>query len=315
MACQCERYDYPMNLRQLAYVVAIVDERGFTKAATAMHVAQPSLSQAVRALEAELGAELFHRTGRGVILTSAGEALLEPARQALRDAATARAAVASVVGLQGGHLDLVSLPTLAVHPAAELIGWFRRDHPMITVRLVEPEDADAVAERVRNGSSEVGFAELPASGGDLESHILDSQEFVALMPASPSPLNASRSPLSIRALARQPLITTPRGTSTRRQIDEAFAGAGLEPNVVVETDHREAIAPLVRAGAGVAVLPRALALEAASPEVVIRSITPKLVRSIGLVHRPGPLSPAAHDFVSLAIGSTSSRAAPRPRRR
>ena len=162
-------------------VVAVVDEGGFTRAATAMHVAQPSLSQAVRSLEAELGVELFHRTGRQVTLTAAGEALLEPARQALRDAATARAAVAQVAGLDAGHLDLVSLPTLAVHPAAELIGRFRRAHPHVTVRLVEPEDADAVAERVRNGSSELGFAELPLTLDGLETRPLGTQEYVALV--------------------------------------------------------------------------------------------------------------------------------------
>ena len=171
-----------MDLRQLGYVVAVVDHGGFTRAAEAMHVAQPSLSQAVRTLEAELGVELFHRTSRPVRLTAAGEALLEPARQALRDVATARAAITEVMGLEAGHLDLVSIPTLAVHPAAQLIGRFRTAHPGISVRLAEPEDADAVALRVRTGTSEIGLAELPLAGTDLVSHSLGSQEYVALIP-------------------------------------------------------------------------------------------------------------------------------------
>jgi DNA-binding transcriptional LysR family regulator len=304
-----------MDLRQLSYVVAVVDHGGFTKAAAAMHVAQPSLSQAVRSLEAELGVELFHRTARQVALTPAGEALLEPARQALRDAATARAAVAEVAGLAAGHLDLVSLPTLAVYPAAELIGRFRRAHPYVSVRLVEPEDADAVAERVRNGSSELGFAELPLVGADLETHQLEAQEFVALVPAELEQDLGRGKALSIRTLARQPFITTPPGTSTRRQIDEALASAGLEANVAVETDHREAIGPLVRAGAGIAVLPRALAEDAATGHVVIREVSPKIVRQVGLIHRAGPLSPAAHSFRSLAIDDATARRKPRPRRR
>jgi len=304
-----------MDLRQLSYVVAVVDHGGFTKAATVMHVAQPSLSQAVRSLEAELGVELFHRTARQVTLTPAGEAILEPARQALRDAATARAAVAAVAGLAAGHLDLVSLPTLAVYPAAELIGRFRRAHPQVSVRLVEPEDADAVAERVRNGSSELGFAELPLAGGDLETHQLEAQEFVALVPAELQRDLRRGKALSIRTLARQPFITTPRGTSTRRQIDEALASAGLEANIAVETDHREAIGPLVRAGAGIAILPRALAEEAAIGDVVIREVNPKIVRQVGLIHRAGPLSPAAHSFRSLAIDDATARGRPRPRRR
>jgi len=302
-----------MDLRQLSYVVAVVDEGGFTRAARSLHVAQPSLSQAVRALEAELGVELFHRLPRRVTLTAAGEALLEPARQALRDAATARSAVAEVVGLVAGHLDLVSLPTLAVHPSAELIGRFRQAHPHITVRLVEPEDADAVAERVRNGSSEVGFAELPIVGDGLVTHDLGTQEFVALVPAS---LSSGRgAPITIQALARQPLITTPPGTSTRRQVDEAFAAAGLTASVAIETDHREAIGPLVRAGAGVAVLPRSIAEDVQTPETAVRPVRPAMVRRIGLVHRRGPLSPAAQGFLALAIDQTSTRPKPRPRRR
>src|SRR5437763_4983385 len=88
-----------MDLRQLEYLVAVVDHGGFTRAADALFVAQPSLSQGVRTLEAELGVPLFHRLGRRVELTSAGEALLEPARRMLRDATTARAAVAEVAGV------------------------------------------------------------------------------------------------------------------------------------------------------------------------------------------------------------------------
>jgi DNA-binding transcriptional LysR family regulator len=303
-----------MDLRQLEYVVAVVDEGGFTKAAAAVHVAQPSLSQSVRSLEAELGVDLFHRTRRGVTLTAAGEALLGPARQALRDAATARAAVAQVAGLDAGHLDLVSLPTLAVDPAAELIGRFRRAHPNVTVRLVEPEDVYAVAAHVRDGSSEIGVAELPLSGDDLVVHPLASQEFVALVPAALDHAVGRGATVSIRTLARQPLVTTPAGTSTRRQLDDAFAAAGLELQVAVETDHREAIGPLVHAGAGIAVLPRPLA-DASTADVVVREIRPSIVRRIGLVHRPGPLSPAAQRFVALAGAEPARPSSPRPRRR
>lgn len=291
-----------MDLRQLSYVVAVVDHGGFTKAAEAMHVAQPSLSQAVRSLERELGVDLFHRLpSRPVALTAAGAALLEPARQAIRDAATARSAVASVVGLTAGHLDLVSLPTLAVFPLAELIGAFRQRYPAITVRLVEPDDAETVGARVRTGSSELGFAELPLRFDDLQTHLLAAQEFVALV-AKGGALDADRGvPLTIAQLASQPFVTTPRGTSTRRQLDEALDEAGLHATVAVETDHREAIGPLVRAGAGVAILPRSLAEATASADVAVREITPPIIRQVGLIHRQGPLSPAAVVFRDLAL--------------
>ena len=303
-----------MDLRQLAIVVAIVDEGGFTHAADALDLSQPSVSQAVRALEVDLGVELFHRTGRSVRLTAAGEAFLEPARQALRDAATARAAVAEVAGLTAGHLDLVCLPTLAVSPAAELIGRFRRDHPLVTVRLAEPDDPTTISDRLRSGQSEVGIAELPLADPTLESHPLETQDFVALLP--PEPRASAVGHITLAALARQPLITTPPGTSTRRQTDEAFAARGLTPSIVVETEHREVIASLVLAGAGVSILPRPVALAAVERGAVLRELRPKVTRHIGLVHRGGPLSPAAQAFVALAVpGRPATVERPRARRR
>jgi DNA-binding transcriptional LysR family regulator len=79
--------------------------------------------------------------------------------------------VAEVVGLEAGRLDLVCLPTLAVHPTATLIGRFRRAHPAVAVRVAEPEDADQVAERVRQGTSEIGLAELPLRDSELSTHV------------------------------------------------------------------------------------------------------------------------------------------------
>src|SRR3954470_19972801 len=150
-----------MDLRQLEYVVAVVDHEGFTRAADALSVAQPSLSQGVRTLEKELGVELFHRLGRHVALTAAGEALLVPARRMLRDAEVARAAVAEVRGLVAGQLDLAALPTLAADPLAPLVGAFRSAHPGITVFVTEPEEGSAVSDLVRSGRVEVGFTDLP----------------------------------------------------------------------------------------------------------------------------------------------------------
>src|SRR5262245_57422926 len=133
-------YDLAMDLRRLRLFLAVVDEGGFTAAAKAVHVAQPAVSLAVRELEAELGAPLLVRSRHGVTLTAAGEALVSPARQALRDVDTAAAAVAAVTGLVAGRLDLAALPTLAADPVAELVGRFRVEHPAVQVRLADPDD-------------------------------------------------------------------------------------------------------------------------------------------------------------------------------
>jgi LysR family transcriptional regulator, carnitine catabolism transcriptional activator len=305
-----------MQLPQLEYVVSVVDHGSFTAAAEAVGVSQPSLSQGVRALEAELGVELFHRAGRRVRLSAAGQAFVGPARRALRDAATARAAVAEVVGLAAGRLDVVCLPSFAADPVAVLVGLFRRAHPAVTVRIAEPEDPAALVDMVRGGESELGFADLPLDD-DLITVPLEAHDYVAIVPP-PADIAASpgEAPLSLRALAAEPLITTPPGTVTRRLVDEALAGVGVTPMIAVETDHREAIAPLVVAGAGLALLPRRLGESARALGAVVREITPRIAREVGIVHRTGPLSPAARAFLAVAApGAPRPASRPAPRRR
>lgn len=282
----------------MEYAVAVVDHGGFTRAADALYVSQPSLSQGVARLEAELGTTLFHRVGRRVVLTAAGEAFLEPARQVLRDVRTIRDAVGAVAGLAGGQLDLVALPTLAVEPAARLVAAFRRAHEGVAVRLVEPEDTDELAIFVRDGRCELGLTDLPAAP-DLIAHELGTQEILAVCPPGTALRDGTH--LAVGRLASMDLIATPPGTSTRRLVDEALASAAVHPRIVVETGHREAILPLVLAGAGTTFLPAPLAAEAARRGAVVASLKPRLGRKIGLLHRRGPLSPAARAFVSMAL--------------
>jgi DNA-binding transcriptional LysR family regulator len=304
-----------MQLQQLEYVVAVVDHGSFTAAAEAVGVTQPSLSQGIRALESELGVELFHRSGRRVRLSAAGEAFVGPARRALRDAATAQAAVADVVGLVAGRLDVVCLPSFAADPVAVLVGLFRRGHPGVAVRIAEPEDPAALVEMVRGGESELGFADLPLDG-DLVTVPLEAHDYVAIIPPPGDREPAGDGPLPLRSLAAEPLITTPPGTATRRLVDEALAAVGVTPTIAVETDHREAIAPLVVAGAGVAILTRRLADSARALGAVVREITPRIGREVGIVHRTGPLSPAARAFLALAApGAPRPASRPAPRRR
>ena len=307
-----------MDLRQLTYVLAVIDEGGFTRAAEALGLSQPSLSQSIRSLENELGVELFHRLGRRVRPTSAGEAIVGPARQAVRAADAARAAVSEVATLDSGRLDLVCLPTLSADPVAGLVGRFRQRAPGVAVRVEEP-DGDNLAEQVRNGASEVGIAALPLRTTDLVTRELSRQDYLAVLP--PTSVGggwpaASSGAVSLELLAGLALITTPVNTSTRHQIDDAFAACGLTARVEVETDHREAIVPMVVAGAGMSILPAALAEEARSLGAVVRPITPRIRRSVGLVRRDALLTPAAQLFCDLALERTPRPAArPRARRR
>lgn len=286
-----------MHLRQVEYAVAVAEHGSFTKAAAAVHMAQPSLSHAVRALEDDLGVALFIRARRSVTLSPAGEVFLPQARQLLRDSAAVRTAVEAVTDVVTGRLDLVSLSTLAVDPLVDLVGAFRTSHPGVLVRIAQPEHADAVVTMVRDGRCDIGLTELPVAGEITVHKVLTQQIMVVCPPGTTPPAK----PLSVRELAAMPLITTPPGTSTRRLLDEALAGVALSATIVVETDQREAIVPLVLAGAGVTVLPEGMARRAASEGAVVAGLHPPIRRHIGLVHRRGAVSPAAARFLALSL--------------
>lgn len=286
-----------MELQQLRYALAIADNGTFTAAAAACYVAQPSLSHAIRNLEAELGVGLFNRIGRRVTLSAAGEAFVPAAREVLRTLETLRANVDAVAGVTAGRLDLVALPSLAVDPVTPLVGAFRAAHPGVTVRLAHPDDTSDLIGLVRCGDSEVGITELPISAGDLASRQLGRQELVAIFPPG-SPRRGRR---ELTELTRHPLVTQPPGTSTRDALDAAFSALGLSILVAVETDQRDAIVPLVLAGAGVGVVPRPMAIVAKGQGAVISPLQPALWRQLGLVHRKATLSPAARAFIDIAV--------------
>jgi LysR family transcriptional regulator, carnitine catabolism transcriptional activator len=289
-----------MDLRRLRLFLAVVDHGSFTAAAKAVHVAQPAVSLAVKDIERQLGAALFVRSREGARLTPAGEALVPPARQALRDIATAAAAVAAVTGLVSGRLDIASLPTLAADPAAQLVGRYRKAHGGVTVHLTAPSDPAHLVDDVVSGAAEVGITEAGAASYGLVEHAIGDQELVAVMPRGAT----TSKPLTARAFAREALVVTEPGSSLRGALERFLAEAGREPLVAVETEQRDAIAPLVLAGAGAAILPRALAASVAAQGAVVRRLSPSLRRTVVLVHRPSALSPAAARFVDIALAAT-----------
>ncbi|MGH3436099.1 MAG: LysR family transcriptional regulator [Sciscionella sp.] len=285
-----------MNSRQLECFRAIVEHGSVTRAAAALRIAQPSLSQTLRTMERELGIELFHRIGHRLVLSPAGEALIGPARLVLRDLREAQQSVRDVRGLAAGRLDIATLATLAVDPVAGFVGEFRKRYPGITFRLTAPEDATAVGELVRTGECELGFAHVPLVDSDLIVRQLAVQRLVVVQ--APHTAAAPTKALTLRALADMAWVATPIGTSTRSLLEEALASLGAAAHIVVETHHREAIMPLVLAGAGATLLPEPLAEEAKQRGAVVRPTTPAIERRIAIVHRADRLSPTAAAFLA-----------------
>jgi DNA-binding transcriptional LysR family regulator len=190
----------------------------------------------------------------------------------------------------------VALPTLAVDPVAPLVGAFRTAHPGVDIALADPADAETVVDLVASGACELGITAEAVTAPGLESHALPDQDLLAVLPPG---ANASHT-MAVATFASFPLVTAPAGTTTRRQLDEAFAEARVVPRIAVVTAQREAILPLVLAGAGATLFPRPLAEQARALGAVVVALRPRLVRPVLLLRRCGPLSPAAAAFRDLA---------------
>ncbi|GAA4075334.1 LysR family transcriptional regulator [Actinomadura miaoliensis] len=287
-----------MDVRQLEYFLAVVDHGSVSKAAMALYLAQPSLSQAIRSLERDLGQTLFHRIGRRLVLTEAGRVLIEPARQVVRGLENARASVESVAGLAVGRVEIAAMPSQAVEPLARMIQAFVERHPGMSVSVRAAFTATAVIDQVRGGQAEVGLlaaTDLPvASGVTLEP--IGRQRFVLIAPAD-GPF-AAGSTVRTEDLAGQRLIVGQPGTGMRRVVDEIRA-SGVELTQVVETEFREAILPLVLGGVGIAVLADSWAPLARRAGALVLELDPPRYLHLALVRRE-QLTPTADAFLTAA---------------
>jgi len=283
-----------MELRQVRYFLAVVDHGGMTRAAGALYVAQPTLSQAIGELERDLGTALFHRSGRGLVLTAAGETFVPSARRLLEDVDHARGAVRRVEELRAGRLTIAAPPMLGAAPLAHIAGEFRRRHPGPVLHVAAPGSSDAVAAAVRDGDCELGLVELPiASGGSLRVVELGELDIVLAVPVDLAP--SLPDPVPVAALAEVPLIGPAASASARA----ALRAAGVPAAVTVEYASRRTVWRLVEYGAGAALVPRPRA-PWAPVGVVLRRVSPEIRQPIGMVTRRAALSRAAAAFLDTA---------------
>jgi DNA-binding transcriptional LysR family regulator len=289
-----------MDIRQLEYFLAIVDQGGFNRAASALYLSQPSLSQAVQALERDLGSSLFHRIGRRAVLTEAGTALIEPARAAVRSLATARASVAAVHELREGRLDIAAMPSQAVEPLTTMIRAFSGRYPGVSVNIRATFTSRDVVDMVRTGAAELGLLATagPLAEPEVISHAVGEQRFVLVTPPD-GPFAADRS-VACEELAGQRLIVGQRGTGMRAYVD-GLRERGIGFAISVETEHRVAILPLVLAGVGLAVVTESWRTTAERAGAVVLDLEPKTTLRIALVSRRAEQSPAAQTFLTCAL--------------
>ncbi|MEW2635487.1 LysR substrate-binding domain-containing protein [Streptomyces sp. NPDC048389] len=280
-----------MQLQQLRYFTAVAETLHFTRAAERVHVSQPSLSQQIRALEQELGADLFRRARGNIALTDAGQALLPLARRILADTETARREVQEVAQLRRGRVRLGATPSLCTGLLPQVLRTFHDLHPGVEILVEESGSHDLVRELAR-GALDLALVvlPLPSSSPALSTVELLREDLVVVSsPAAPAP----PAPLRIADLAGEPLVMFRHGYDLRDLTVAACRAEGFEPSFTVEGGEMDAVLGFVRASLGAAVVP-AMVAEGAGGDLRVTALAgPGLRRTIGLAHRSDVAPPRA----------------------
>lgn len=244
-----------VELRHLEHFVVLAEELSFTKAAARLHLVQSGLSVSIRNLEKDLGAVLFERSTHGVSLSQSGEALLPEARRVLRDADAAKDAVAAVQGAVRGRLRIGLMQSLALLDAASLFAAFHRSHPEVVIEpRPAPGGAVSLAERVRQGELDLAFSwQSEETAHGLRVVELATEPFVLVVPAG---RRLPKGELTVRDLNGETFVEFPEGWGARALSDRVFQEAGVRREIAVEVADTSMCAELVRAGFGVAIMPK-----------------------------------------------------------
>jgi len=245
-----------MELRQMEYVVALADERHFTRAAEISGVSQSGLSAAIRSLETELGAVLFDRTTRRVEATAAGRAMIPHARAMLEEAARARDAVVQSSQSVSGALRVGAEQCLGIVDAAALLERFHRRYPLVETEFVQA-GSHQLLDSMRAGELDVAFVAAHRHLGALRRQILGQEPLVLLV--HPDHPLAGAGSVDWESLDNETFVDFGTSWGVRAMNDETFTAKGLNRRVRCSVSDVHTLLGLVGRGMGIAVVPQHVA--------------------------------------------------------
>jgi DNA-binding transcriptional LysR family regulator len=297
-----------MEIRQLKAFLAIAEAKTFTAGARRVNVTQAAISMQIRQLEDEVGLPLFTRTPRRVIITEAGEYLLERARKILREHDTALSEIAELGGAEHGRLRIGSASAMfATQQLPGIMQSLRAKFPNSELS-VSSGTSQALVDKIMHGEIDTAFVSLPVENSSITTDLLFSDEIVAI--AHPTHPLANERFISAAALAGEQLILGERGGNTRRMIDDFFNAANVRPNVVMELSRQEAINQMVENNLGVGMAgAKTVSKEVRDGKLVTWGIEGAEIQwELGLARlRGGYFSPIAREFSALCKQSFVER--------
>lgn len=281
------------SLRQLEYLVAIVDEGSFTRAAERLHVSQPALSHQIGALERGMGGPLLERLPRAVRLTPMGRAMVPHARAALAEAERARCAARQSAGLEQAELQLATVYSISLGVLPPVLRAWRQSHAGVRIRLFEHRHADDLRAAMAAGQADLAIGPRPV-GWEGPEWPLGEEEFVVVLPTDdPSPPMEG---VSLSSLADRSWVHYAPGHGLSEVLDQACAAAGFQPAVAIRTEQTAAASLLALAGLGPALVP-ANTISAGFPGRTFRP-TPAVTRELVAYTRSAP-DPLTEAFLAV----------------
>ncbi|QIA04017.1 transcriptional regulator CynR [Pseudomonas fluorescens] len=292
-----------MLLRHLRYLLAVADQGGFTRAAEALHVSQPTLSQQIRQLEETLGVDLFDRTSRSVKPTDAGQAYIECARRVLVELEAGKRALHDVKDLSRGSLRLAMTPTFMAYLVGPLVRDYVARYPGIHLEIFELS-MDDIEAGLADDSLDIAIAFSPVRNPDIEC-IPAFVETLGVMVGREHPLYASASVLTPDDIAQLDFALLAPDFFTRLSIDEYFRQHGITPKVQIEVNSVSTLLEVIRHAPIATMLPEAIATEdRALRRLRVESEAPQ--RGAALLRRKNNYhSAAAEAFMKLVLETRS----------
>ena len=273
-----------MDLRQLEIIRAIAETGSFTAAGDKLHVSQSAISRQVLLLEEELGEAVFHRVGRRVRITAAGDALLQLSNRVFQDVRDTLTGIGDRQESLKGTLRLVGGMTVCLYVFPALLSELRRVHPQLDLKVSAGSSERCIAE-LRTGVADLGLLTLPIDAPDLVK-VPVLQEELLLVTELKHPL-ARQKKIVPSDLIRQPFVLFENGSNTRRVLDEFFLKEHLEPRIVMETENVEIIKAMVKTGLGIGIVP----YQAVLPEVTRRQLFCSRIAGYHLFRETGWIYP------------------------
>lgn len=289
-----------MLLRHIRYFLAVTEHRNFTRAAEALHVSQPTLSQQIKQLEDVLGAQLLDRTGRTIRLTDAGKAYAQYARRALQDLDAGRRAIHDAKELTRGELRLAMTPTFTAYLMGPLMAAFHDRYPGIHLSVTEMNQ-DHIEALLAQDDLDIGVGFKQARSAEIDSRVW-FVETLAVMVGKRHPYATRRRPLSIGDFEKESLVLLNGDFATREHIDSYCQEQGIKPRIAIETNSIAAIVQTVRHSKSLAtVLPEAVAKQHDGlSRIALREAMPQ--RNVALLQRKGAYQTAAcQAFLEMAL--------------